>query len=67
MIYDDFELDFNKSKIINGHVPLDITKGEQVVLANNRIYSIDGGMSKTYSDKIDIGGYSLISDSHAYF
>jgi len=67
MIYDDFELDFNKSKIINGHVPLDITKGEQVVLANNRIYSIDGGMSKTYSYKIDIGGYSLISDSHAYF
>ncbi len=67
MIYDDFELDFNKSKIINGHVPLDITKGDQVVLANNRIYSIDGGMSKTYSHKINIGGYSLISDSHAYF
>ncbi len=67
MIYDEFELDFNKSKIVNGHVPLDITKGEQVVLANKRIYSIDGGMSKEYSNKTSIGGYSLISDSHAYF
>lgn len=67
MIYENFELNFNKSKIINGHVPLDITKGEQVVLANKRIYSIDGGMSKEYSHKTNIGGYSLISDSHAYF
>ncbi len=67
MIYDEFELDFNKSKIINGHVPLDVTKGDQVVLANRRIYSIDGGMSKEYSNKTTMGGYSLISDSHAYF
>jgi len=67
MIYDEFDLDFKKSKIINGHVPLDITKGEQVILANKRIYSIDGGMSKEYSDRTSIGGYSMISDSHAYF
>ncbi len=67
MIYDDFGLNFEKSKMINGHVPMDITKGDQVVLANKRIYSIDGGMSKEYSDKTSIGGYSLISDSHAYF
>lgn len=67
MIYDEFEMDFNKSKIVNGHVPIDITQGEQVVLANKRIYSIDGGMSKEYSHKTNIGGYSLISDSHAYF
>ncbi len=67
MIYDEFELDFSKSKIINGHVPLDITKGDKVVLANKKIYSIDGGMSKEYSYKTSIGGYSLISDSHAYF
>ncbi len=67
MIYKEFDMDFEKSKIVNGHVPLDITKGDQVVLANKRIYSIDGGMSKEYSHKTNIGGYSLISDSHAYF
>ncbi|MFW5889408.1 MAG: fructose-bisphosphatase class III, partial [Bacillota bacterium] len=66
-IYQEFNLDFSKSKIINGHVPLDVTKGEQVVLANMHIYTIDGGMSKQYADKTNIGGYSLISDSHAYF
>ncbi|MCK4551966.1 MAG: fructose-1,6-bisphosphatase [Tenericutes bacterium] len=67
MIYNEFDLDFNKSKIINGHVPLDITKGDNVILADKKIYSIDGGMSKEYADKTNIGGYSLISDSHAYF
>jgi fructose-1,6-bisphosphatase-3 len=66
-IYDDFALVHNRSKIINGHVPLDVTKGDQVVLAKNRIYTIDGGMSKQYSEKTSIGGYSLISDSYAYF
>ncbi|MCK5731774.1 MAG: fructose-bisphosphatase class III, partial [Tenericutes bacterium] len=67
MIYKEFGLNFKKSKIINGHVPLDITKGDNVILANNKIYSIDGGMSKEYSHRTNIGGYSLISDSHAYF
>ncbi len=66
-IYDEFELDYERSKIINGHVPLDITKGDKVVLANKKIYSIDGGMSKQYSGQTSFGGYSLISDSHAYF
>ncbi len=67
MIFKEFELDFNRSKIINGHVPLDVTKGDEAILANKKIYSIDGGMSKQYSEKTSFGGYSLISDSHAYF
>lgn len=66
-IYKDFDLNPDYSKIINGHVPLDITQGQEVVLAEKRIYSIDGGMSKQYSEKTNIGGYSLISDSYAYF
>lgn len=66
-IYREFGLDFEKSKIVNGHVPLDITKGDEVVLAGKKIYSIDGGMSKQYALTTSIGGYSLISDSHAYF
>jgi fructose-1,6-bisphosphatase-3 len=66
-IYEAFDLNHKHSKIINGHVPLDVTKGDEVVLAGKRIYSIDGGMSKQYSEKTNIGGYSLISDSYAYF
>lgn len=66
-LYNEFEIDFNKSKIINGHVPTDITNGDNPVKANGRIYAIDGGMSKQYSNKISIGGYTLVSDSYSMF
>ncbi len=66
-IYEEFDLSKKHSKIINGHIPLDITKGEDVILANKRIYNIDGGMSKQYKKTTTIGGYTLISDSYAFF
>ncbi len=66
-IFKAFDIDPEKGKIINGHVPLDITRGDNVVLADKRIYLIDGGMSKQYAKKTDIGGYTLISDSYAYY
>ena len=66
-IFDAFGLEKNRSKIINGHVPMDITKGEAVVNPNKRIYNIDGGMSKQYVSATSIGGYTLISDSYAYY
>ncbi len=66
-IFEEFGLDKERSKIVNGHVPLDITKGQDPILNNRRIYSIDGGMSKQYADQTSIGGYTLISDSYAYY
>lgn len=66
-IYDEFEIDWHRSKIINGHVPTDVTVGESPVKANGRIYAIDGGMSKQYSEKITIGGYTLVVDSYMIF
>ena len=66
-IYDEFNIDFNQSKIINGHVPSDVTAGESPVKAEGRIYAIDGGMSKQYIEKINIGGYTLIADSYKLF
>lgn len=67
MIYDEFEIDFVKSKIINGHVPNDITVGDRPILAGGKIYAIDGGMSRQYVSKINIGGYTLVSDSYMMF
>ncbi|MFA5037559.1 MAG: fructose-1,6-bisphosphatase [Candidatus Izemoplasmatales bacterium] len=64
-IYKEFDLDWDHSNIINGHVPHDVTATHEVVLADNRIYSIDGGMSRQYSKETSIGGYTLISDSHS--
>lgn len=66
-IYKEFQIDWDYSKIINGHVPIDITKGFSPVIANQRIYSIDGGMSNTYRGRIDIGGYTLVIDSYSVF
>jgi fructose-1,6-bisphosphatase-3 len=66
-IYSEFNLDWNRSKIINGHVPTDITVGDNPVKANGKIYAIDGGMSKQYKEKIGIGGYTLIVDSYKIF
>ncbi len=64
MIYKEFGIDYNTSKIINGHVPNDISVGDRPILAGGRIYAIDGGMSKQYMAKISIGGYTLVSDSY---
>ena len=64
MIYKEFGIDYNNSKIINGHVPNDISVGDRPILAEGRIYAIDGGMSKQYVSKISIGGYTLVSDSY---
>ena len=54
-------------KIINGHVPLDVTQGEPAVVANDQVILIDGGMSKQFASRTSIGGYTLIADSYAYF
>ncbi len=66
-IYEEFNIDYDKSKIINGHVPTDISVGDRPILGNGRIYAIDGGMSKAYASKINIGGYTLIIDSYKIF
>ncbi len=66
-IFREFGVDERKGKIVNGHVPLDVTRGHEVVLADQRMYLIDGGMSKQYASQTDIGGYTLISDSYAYY
>ena len=66
-IFHEFKIKWSKSKIINGHVPVDISQGGNPIKANGRIYAIDGGMSKQYKGKIRIGGYTLVSDSYKLF
>lgn len=66
-IFKAFGIDPAQGKIINGHTPLDFTKGDDVVLNDKRIYLIDGGMSKQYIGKTNLGGTTLISDSYAYY
>jgi fructose-1,6-bisphosphatase-3 len=66
-IFREFSMDPTTAKIVNGHVPVDVTKGDDVVVANQRVFLIDGGMSKQFKGQTTIGGYTLIADSYAYY
>lgn len=60
----EFGLEDAESHIINGHVPVQIKKGESPVKAEGKLLVIDGGLSKAYQAKTGIAGYTLIYNSH---
>ena len=62
-ILEDFGLDPAHSHIINGHMPVELKKGESPIRCNGRVMIIDGGFSKAYQGKTGIAGYTLIFNS----
>ncbi len=62
-ILNEFGLDPNTSHIINGHVPVEVIKGESPVRCDGKLIIIDGGFSKMYHEKTGIAGYTLVSNS----
>ena len=60
----EFGLDVDYSHIINGHVPVRITKGESPIKGGGKLLVIDGGLSKPYQAKTGIAGYTLIYNSY---
>ncbi len=63
-ILEEFGLDTQKSHIVNGHVPVELKKGESPIKCNGKLLIIDGGFSRAYQDKTGIAGYTLVSNSH---
>lgn len=63
-ILDEFGLDTHKSHIINGHVPVELKKGETPIKCDGKLLIIDGGFSKAYQSKTGIAGYTLVASSH---
>lgn len=63
-ILDEFDMDVKNSHIINGHVPVELKKGDTPVRADGRLIIIDGGFSKAYQSKTGIAGYTLVYNSH---
>ena len=61
-ILNEFGL-YGNAKIINGHVPVKVKKGESPIKGNGRLLVIDGGFSKAYQGVTGIAGYTLIYDS----
>ncbi len=63
-ILKDFNLNPDHGRIINGHVPVKVKKGEKPVKSGGRLIVIDGGLSKAYQDVTGIAGYTFIFNSH---
>lgn len=60
----EFGLDPDKSRIINGHIPVRTLRGESPMRAEGMRLVIDGGFSKPYHETTGIAGYTLIYNSH---
>lgn len=63
-ILKEFGLEGNESRIVNGHVPVKLKKGEDPVKGKGRMIVIDGGMAKAYQPETGIAGYTLIYNSY---
>lgn len=63
-ILQEFGLCGEHSHIVNGHVPVELKKGESPVKCGGKLLIIDGGFSKAYQDKTGIAGYTLVANSH---
>ncbi|MDR2899055.1 MAG: fructose-1,6-bisphosphatase [Clostridiales bacterium] len=63
MILRDFGLDPENSRIINGHMPVKVARGENPIKAEGKLIVIDGGFSRAYQKVTGIAGYTLIYNS----
>jgi fructose-1,6-bisphosphatase-3 len=63
-ILTEFGLDTERSHIINGHVPVELKKGETPIKCGGKLLIIDGGFSRAYQSKTGIAGYTLVANSH---
>lgn len=63
-IFREFGLDPEHSHIVNGHVPVELKKGQTPIKCGGKLLIIDGGFAKAYQDKTGIAGYTLVSNSH---
>ncbi|PSK82303.1 fructose-1,6-bisphosphatase [Prolixibacter denitrificans] len=63
-ILNEFGIGGPNSHIINGHVPVQVKKGETPIKAGGKLFVIDGGMSKPYQKVTGVSGYTLIYNSY---
>lgn len=65
-ILDEFGVDDPNRHIINGHVPVHASKGENPIKANGKLMVIDGGFSEAYHHETGIAGYTLVYHSRGF-
>jgi len=65
-ILDAFGVKGPNRHIINGHVPVHASKGENPIKANGKLMVIDGGFSEAYHHETGIAGYTLVYHSRGF-
>ncbi|UEX90425.1 fructose-1,6-bisphosphatase [Staphylococcus ratti] len=60
---EEFDMDPETGRIINGHTPIKEREGENPIKANGKMLVIDGGFSKAYQSTTGIAGYTLLYNS----
>ena len=65
-ILDAFGIDGPNRHIINGHVPVHASKGENPIKSGGRLMVIDGGFSEAYHSETGIAGYTLVYHSRGF-
>lgn len=55
--------EFNVERIVFGHTPVDVTKGQQIATPDKRAINIDGGFSGAYLNR----GHSLIQTPYSLY
>ena len=65
-ILDAFGVEGPNRHIINGHVPVHASEGENPIKANGKLMVIDGGFSNAYHKTTGIAGYTLVFHSRGF-
>lgn len=65
-IMDAFGVVGNNRHIINGHVPVHVSSGENPIKAYGKLMVIDGGFSQAYHKETGIAGYTLVYHSRGF-
>ena len=66
-ILDHFGVCGAERHVINGHVPVHASRGENPVKADGRLLVIDGGFSHAYHRTTGIAGYTLVYHSKGFY
>lgn len=65
-IMDNFGVTGEHRHIINGHVPVHVSDGENPIKAEGRLMVIDGGFAEAYHHTTGIAGYTLVYHSRGF-
>jgi len=65
-ILDAFGVQGSDRHIINGHVPVHASGGENPIKADGKLMVIDGGFSQPYHAETGIAGYTLVYHSRGF-